>query len=102
MRAILGNLSTHKPRRNMWLKRHPYVHCHYTPTHASWLSQIECWFSILAAQSLRGASFGSAKEPVAHIDSYNTTPRASPSCEPRSQSARSASGYVSWFSDSGY
>jgi DDE superfamily endonuclease len=34
----------------MWLKRP--VHFHYTPTHASWLNQIEIWFSILAKKSL--------------------------------------------------
>ena len=25
--------------------RHPLVHFHYTPTHASWLNQIEVWFT---------------------------------------------------------
>ena len=38
--VILDNLSTHKPTRDMWLARHPNVHFHYTPTHASWLNQI--------------------------------------------------------------
>src|SRR6202162_325481 len=28
-----------------------------TPTHTSWLNQIECWFSILSRQALQGASF---------------------------------------------
>jgi transposase len=68
--VILDNLSTHKPKRDMWLKRHPNVHFHYTPTHASWLNQIEIWFSILAGQSLSGASFGSVKDLVVHIDSF--------------------------------
>jgi transposase len=68
--VILDNLSTHKPKRDMWLKRHPNVHFHYTPTHASWLNQIEIWFSILAGKSLSGASFSSVKELVAHIDSF--------------------------------
>ncbi len=43
---------------------------HYTPTHASWLNQIEIWFSILARKSLDGASFTSIKELVAHIDAF--------------------------------
>ena len=68
--VILDNLSTHKPKRDMWLKRHSNVHFHYTPTHASWLNQIEIWFSILAAKSLGGASFNSVKELVAHIDRF--------------------------------
>ena len=67
---ILDNLSTHKPKRDMWLARHPNVHFHYTPTHSSWLNQIEIWFSILAGQSLKGASFRSVSELVAHIDSF--------------------------------
>src|ERR1700736_3247177 len=35
--VVLDNLSTHKPKRDMWLKRNKNVHFHYTPTHASWL-----------------------------------------------------------------
>ena len=77
--VILDNLSTHKPKRDMWLKRHPNVHFHYTPTHTSWLNQIESWFSILAGKSLSGASFASVQQLVAHIDSfivsYNETAR---------------------------
>ena len=33
--SFLDNLSTHKPKRDIWLKRHKNVHFHYTPTHAS-------------------------------------------------------------------
>lgn len=77
--VILDNLSTHKPKRDMWLKRHPNVHFRYTPTHASWLNQIEIWFSILTGDSLSGASFTSVQQLVAHIDSfiaaYNETAR---------------------------
>ena len=77
--VVLDNLSTHKPTRDMWLKRHRNVHFHYTPTHASWLSQIEIWFSILTGQSLNGASFTSVKELIEHIDAfierYNQTAR---------------------------
>jgi transposase len=45
-----------------WLKRHANVHFHFTPTKASWLNQIEIWFSILAAKTLPGASFNSRKD----------------------------------------
>ena len=61
--VILDNLSTHKPKRDRWLARHPNVHFHYTPTHASWLNQIEIWFSILSAKSLKGGSFASVPQP---------------------------------------
>ena len=55
--VVLDNLNTHKPKRDRWLARHPNVHFHFTPTHASWLNQVEIWFSILAAPPLQGASF---------------------------------------------
>jgi transposase len=67
---LLDNLSTHKPKRDMWLKRHKNMHFHFTPTHASWLNQVEIWFSILAAQSLDGASFQSVPELIAHIEAF--------------------------------
>jgi hypothetical protein len=40
-RVILDNLNTHKPRNDRWLRRHPNVHFHFTPTRASWLNQVE-------------------------------------------------------------
>jgi transposase len=69
IRFILDNLSTHKPKRDWRLARHPTVHFHYTPAHTSGINQIEIWFSILAGQSLKGASFGSVAELVNHIES---------------------------------
>lgn len=75
--VILDNLSTHKPKHDRWLARHPKVHFHYTPTHASWLNQIECWFSILTQKTLRGASFTSPRQLRdaidAFIEAYNQT-----------------------------
>jgi transposase len=68
--VVLDNLSTHKPKRDLWLARHPNVHFHYTPTHTSWLNQIEIWFSILSGKSLKGGSFGSVPELIAHIDTF--------------------------------
>src|ERR1700760_964278 len=77
--VVLDNLSTHKPKRDMWLKRRPNVYFHYTPTHSSWLNQIEIWFSILAGKSLKGASVGSVKGLVPQtgnfIASYNEDAR---------------------------
>ena len=67
---ILENLSTHTPKRDMWLARHPNVHFHDTPTHASWTNQIEIWFFILHRKSLKGASFGNVDELKDHIGSF--------------------------------
>jgi len=59
MHVILDNLNTHKPKHDRWLARHKNVHFHFTPTHASWLNQVEVWFSILSRHALAGASFTS-------------------------------------------
>ncbi|MBE9485722.1 MAG: transposase [Chloroflexi bacterium] len=66
--VILDNLNTHKPKKDGWLKRHKNVHFHYTPTHASWLNQIEIWFSILSRRAIKGASFTSPRELRQAID----------------------------------
>lgn len=68
--VILDNLSTHKPKRDRWRARHPNVHWHYTPTHASWLNQIEIWFSILTRQALRAGSFTSPRQVREAIDRF--------------------------------
>ena len=78
--VVLDNLSTHKPKEDRWLKRHPNVTFHFTPTHASWLNQVECWFSILWRQALEGASFTSTRQVRQAIDKYIATynPEATP------------------------
>jgi transposase len=68
--VILDNLNTHKPVNDHWLKSHRNVHFHFTPTHASWLNQIECWFSILRRQALQGASFIDVKQLREAIDNF--------------------------------
>ena len=50
---------------------------HYTPKHASWLNQVEIWFSILMRKLLRRASFLSVADleakVLAFIDYFNRT-----------------------------
>ncbi len=44
--VIGDNLSAHETQRTRdWLARHPRVTMHYTPTHSSWLNQVELWFA---------------------------------------------------------
>jgi transposase len=69
LHVILDNLNTHKKYED-WLKAHPQVKFHFTPTSASWLNQVEVWFSILQGQSLSGASFTTLKQLEQHIDAY--------------------------------
>ncbi len=68
--VVLDNLNTHKPKNDRWLKRHPNVQFHFTPTRASWLNQLEIWFSILEGKSLHGASFNSVAQLRDHIDAF--------------------------------
>src|SRR6266853_1544511 len=67
--VVLDNLNTHK-KNEPWLKRHPNVTFHFTPTRASWLNQVEIWFSILQGKSLTGASFTAVKQLRNHIDAF--------------------------------
>ena len=68
--VILDNLNSHKPKRDRWIKQHPNVHLHFTPTYSSWLNQVECWFSILSGAALRGSSFTSTRQFRGAIDAF--------------------------------
>ena len=70
LHVVLDNLNTHKPKHDRWLARHKNVHFHFTPTHASWLNQVEVWFSILSAKALAGASFTSPQQVRNQIDAF--------------------------------
>ena len=53
LHVVVDNLNIHKNEAaRRWLQKHPQVHFHYTPTHASWVNMIECFFSILGKQAL--------------------------------------------------
>ena len=42
LHVVLDNLNIHKNEAaKRWLRRHPRVHFHYTPTHASWVNMVE-------------------------------------------------------------
>jgi len=73
LHVVLDNLNTHKPKHDRWLARHPQVHFHYIPTHASWLNQVEVWFSILSRQALRGLNATSVKDICRAIDAFTDT-----------------------------
>jgi transposase len=53
---------------NEWFDEQPRWTRHSTPKHASWLNQIECWFSILGWHVLARGSFLSIEDLATKID----------------------------------
>jgi len=51
LHVILDNLNTHKKNEH-WLKAHPNVRFHFTPTSASWLNQVEVCARAVAKRCL--------------------------------------------------
>jgi len=78
---ILDNYSTHKtPAVRKWLARRPRFHVHFTPTYASWINLVECWFAVLTNRRIRRGSFRSTRQLETAVKEYleenNETPRA--------------------------
>jgi transposase len=73
---VLDNYRTHKhPVVQAWLHTHPRIHLHFTPTSASWMNQVETWFSIVHRKAIRRGVFRSVphlKDAIQRfIDSWN-------------------------------
>jgi transposase len=69
--VILDNYATHKtPDVERWLRRHPRVHFHFTPTSASWLNLVELLFNELSRRQLRRLAVNSVDELIAAITAY--------------------------------
>lgn len=48
------NYITHKtPAIKRWLQRHQRYHLPFTPTHISWINQVERWFALLSRRALK-------------------------------------------------
>lgn len=79
LHVILDNSSTHAtPEVQDWLAANDRVKFHFTPTSASWLNQVEGFFSILTRRSLRRTSFQTKTALKKHIQQFlarwNTDP----------------------------
>lgn len=71
LHVIVDNSSTHgTPDVKTWLKAHPQVTFHYTPTSASWLNQVEGFFGILTKQSLSKTSFPTKRALRDHVAAF--------------------------------
>lgn len=76
LHCIVDNLSAHgTPLVEQFLEEHPHVFLHRTPNHASWLNQVELWFSIMERRLLRRGEFDStdhlADRIIEFIKAYN-------------------------------
>jgi transposase len=69
--VIMDNYGTHKaPKVARWFVRHPRYSVHFTPTSASWLNQVERFFSQITTQRIRRGTFDSARALEHAIDRY--------------------------------
>jgi transposase len=58
LRVVVDNYATHKqPAVRAWLRRHPRVQPHFTPTSGTWSNLVEAFFSIITGQALRRGNF---------------------------------------------
>ncbi len=74
--VVLDNLNTHLDSRHEafigdWNRRHGgrFVF-HYTPTHGSWLNQVELWFGIVSRRVLRHGQFAGPDQLVRAIEAF--------------------------------
>jgi transposase len=79
LHLIVDNYGTHKHINvKRWLRRHPRIHLHFTPTSSSWLNLVERWFRDLTEKRIRRGSFESVPELTAAIDNYLTQSNQNP------------------------
>jgi transposase len=68
---VLEGGSSHIARdTRWWFVDHPRFHAHSTPTPASWLNQVELFFSILARRLLKRGEFRSVEDLVAKVMAF--------------------------------
>src|SRR6266849_4566417 len=77
---VLDNYATHKTKEiQAWFLRHPRYHLHFTPTHSSWLNQVERWFALLSQRQIKRGSHYSVRELesaiLEFIDVHNEQPK---------------------------
>ncbi|MFE5586413.1 IS630 family transposase [Kitasatospora sp. NPDC056531] len=69
--VVLDNGSSHTARHTKtWLAAHPRWHVRWTPPHASWLNQVELFFSALTRRVLRHGDFASRDDLIDKLEAY--------------------------------
>jgi len=76
---IVDNYGTHShPAVTAWLDKHPRFHMHFTPTSASWLNLVECWFRKITEKRIRRGVFKSVPNLISAIMEYLDDSNAAP------------------------
>src|ERR671917_37995 len=71
LHVVVDNYATHKhPAVRAWLKGHPRVTLHFTPTSGSWLNLVEAFLSIIPRQALRRGNFPTVADLIAAIERF--------------------------------
>ncbi|MEZ0067304.1 transposase [Streptacidiphilus sp. MAP12-20] len=71
LHLVMDNGSSHTSKATRaWLQAHPRFRVHHTPKHASWLNQVELFFSILARRLLRRGEFTSRQDLIDKIREF--------------------------------
>ena len=66
--VVLDNGSSHRSKyTTAWFEEHPRWVAHFTPPHASWVNQVELFFSILQRKVIRGGRFDSRDDLVTKL-----------------------------------
>lgn len=71
--VVLDNGSSHCSKyTRAWFASHPRWHPHYTPPHASWVNQVELFFSILQRKVITRGNFTSRDDLVSKLLGFIT------------------------------
>ena len=104
---VLDNLKTHKTRLvHDWLVKRPRWQLHFTPTSASWLNLVECWFALLSRRRLQRGAFTSTDDLeaaiLANIAETNADPKPFVWTKTADKVRSSVARFCQQISDSGH
>ena len=107
LHLIVDNYATHKHEEvGKWLKRHPRIVLHFTPTGSSWMNLVERWFAELTNRKLRRSAHRSVTELEADIrkwiNAWNKDPKPFVWTKTADEILDTLAAYCRRISDSGH